>query len=311
MANGVLVVEHDDRRQDDLGLARDRPDGAVPRDRTIGRFDLTISKIGGIPSYVAVDPQLAKGQVLPARCRTIVRLLRVDLRPVPVQRRRRDRRQREERRLLARDADEAGVRPDARRGDARARALAHVVRRRGHADAVAGHLAARGLRDVVGVDLERAHRATRRPQQYFENLYNTPAAGRRFWTPPPGDPGTPAFLFNGTIYYRGGMTLAGAAREDRRLRRSSPAARLGRAEPVRQRDDAAVHRARRAGQRDGPRALLRRLALRAGEADFLVATRPLLAVRRRGGPRAGPPRRRARGRAGSACSARAPRARSA
>jgi aminopeptidase N len=32
---------------------------------TLGRFDLTISKTSaGIPSYVAVDPQLAKGQVL-------------------------------------------------------------------------------------------------------------------------------------------------------------------------------------------------------------------------------------------------------
>ncbi|MEP6813321.1 MAG: M1 family peptidase, partial [Actinomycetota bacterium] len=29
-----------------------------------GLFDLTISLIDGIPSYVAVDPQLAKGQVL-------------------------------------------------------------------------------------------------------------------------------------------------------------------------------------------------------------------------------------------------------
>ena len=31
-------------------------------------------------------------------------------------------------------------------------------------------------------------------------------------------PGTPALLFNGTVYYRGGMTLRGAAREDRRPR---------------------------------------------------------------------------------------------
>src|SRR6478672_9107102 len=30
----------------------------------VGQFDLTISNVDGIPSYVAVDPQLAKGQVL-------------------------------------------------------------------------------------------------------------------------------------------------------------------------------------------------------------------------------------------------------
>ena len=31
---------------------------------TLGRFDLAISTVAGVPSYVAVDPQLAKGQVL-------------------------------------------------------------------------------------------------------------------------------------------------------------------------------------------------------------------------------------------------------
>ena len=44
-------------------------------------------------------------------------------------------------------------------------------------------------------------------QKYFENLYNQPPQDVRFWTPPPGNPGTPALMFNGTIYYRGGMTL--------------------------------------------------------------------------------------------------------
>jgi hypothetical protein len=32
---------------------------------TLGRFDVTISKLGdGTPSYVAVDPRLARGQIL-------------------------------------------------------------------------------------------------------------------------------------------------------------------------------------------------------------------------------------------------------
>src|SRR6266508_4578605 len=31
---------------------------------TLGRFDLTISTAGGVPSYVAVDPQLSTGNVL-------------------------------------------------------------------------------------------------------------------------------------------------------------------------------------------------------------------------------------------------------
>jgi aminopeptidase N len=42
---------------------------------------------------------------------------------------------------------------------------------------------------------------------WFKTLYNTPAQDTAFWTPPPGNPGGPAFMFNGTIYNRGAMTL--------------------------------------------------------------------------------------------------------
>jgi aminopeptidase N len=51
------------------------------------------------------------------------------------------------------------------------------------------------------------HTGNKTAQKYFDNLYNTPAQDTAFWTPPPAMPGSPAFLFNGTIYYRGGMTL--------------------------------------------------------------------------------------------------------
>ena len=43
--------------------------------------------------------------------------------------------------------------------------------------------------------------------QSFKQLYSTPAKDTRFWNPPPGDPGEPASLFDGTIYNRGAMTL--------------------------------------------------------------------------------------------------------
>ena len=43
--------------------------------------------------------------------------------------------------------------------------------------------------------------------QQFRQLANTPAQQTGFWNPPPGDPGDPALLFNGTIYDRGAMTL--------------------------------------------------------------------------------------------------------
>ena len=43
--------------------------------------------------------------------------------------------------------------------------------------------------------------------QRFKQLANTPAQKTSFWNPPPGDPGDPADMFDGTIYDRGGMTL--------------------------------------------------------------------------------------------------------
>jgi aminopeptidase N len=41
----------------------------------------------------------------------------------------------------------------------------------------------------------------------FRRLYRTPASNRRFWNPPPGRPGGPGQLFDGAVYVRGAMTL--------------------------------------------------------------------------------------------------------
>jgi aminopeptidase N len=43
--------------------------------------------------------------------------------------------------------------------------------------------------------------------QQFKQLANTPAQRGWFWNPPPGNPGDPAHLFDGTVYDRGAMTL--------------------------------------------------------------------------------------------------------
>jgi aminopeptidase N len=51
------------------------------------------------------------------------------------------------------------------------------------------------------------HSGNKSAHQSFEGYYNTPPQDIRFWTPPPGNPGTPELLFNGTIYIRGAMTL--------------------------------------------------------------------------------------------------------
>ena len=149
-------------------------------------------------------------------------------------------------------------------------------------------------------------------QQYFDDLYNTPPQDIRFWTPPPGDPGTPAFLFNGTIYYRGGMTLQALREKVGDFAFFQIMLRTWVAQ-------------NRYGNVTTPQFIALAEQISGMDLDhffdvwlyqpekptYLVATRPLRAVRRRGGPRAGPPRRRARRRAGSGRSARAPRARSA
>jgi aminopeptidase N len=49
--------------------------------------------------------------------------------------------------------------------------------------------------------------ATLTAQQQFDNNYAQPATNTAFWNPPPGNPGSAAAIFDGTIYTRGGMTL--------------------------------------------------------------------------------------------------------
>ena len=133
---------------------------------TLGTFSLTTSDVDGIPSYVAVDPsQEAAAAPALAKLPDILRYFTGLYRPVPVRHRRRDRGRRPRGRLRAGDADAAGVRPGARRGDAGARAGAPVVRRLRVADGVARHLAQRGLRDLrrVAVAASTPARRRRRP----------------------------------------------------------------------------------------------------------------------------------------------------
>ena len=52
------------------------------------------------------------------------------------------------------------------------------------------------------------HTGGKTTQQHFDDDYSTPASDTAFWNPPPANPGSAAKLFDGTIYQRGGMTLA-------------------------------------------------------------------------------------------------------
>ena len=172
---------------------------------TLGRFDLTISTAGGVPSYVAVDPQLSSGNVLRKlpeivdfyasiygaypfnavgsivdSARVVGYSLETQTKPV-----------------YDRMPDEA--------------TLAHELSHMWYGDSVT-------LTEWPDIWLHEGfatwsewiwseHSGNSSAHQLFEHYYNTPAHDIRFWTPPPGDPGAPFFLFNGTIYLRGAMTL--------------------------------------------------------------------------------------------------------
>ena len=172
---------------------------------TLGRFDLTISSAGGVPSYVAVDPQLSNGNVLRKlpeivdfyasiygaypfnavgsvvdSARVVGYSLETQTKPV-----------------YDRMPDEA--------------TLAHELSHMWFGDSVT-------LTEWPDIWLHEGfatwsewiwseHKGNSSAHQIFEHEYNTPAQQTWFWTPPPGDPGSAVFMFNGTIYTRGAMTL--------------------------------------------------------------------------------------------------------
>src|SRR5439155_17449987 len=114
------------------------------------------------------------------------------------------------------------------------------------------------------------HVGQKSAHRYFQTLYNTPAQDTAFWTPPPGAPRNASVHVQRHDLLPGRDDPTGAAGEGGRRCVLPHHAWPGDAEPVRERDDAAVHRARRAGERDGPRPFLRRLAVPTRQAHILV-----------------------------------------
>jgi aminopeptidase N len=205
MANGVLLSHETSGGRTTWVWQETDPMAPYLATSTLGRFDLTISTAGGVPSYVAVDPQLSSGNVLRKlpeivdfyvsiygaypfnavgsivdSARVVGYSLETQTKPV-----------------YDRMPDEA--------------TLAHELSHMWYGDSVT-------LTEWPDIWLHEGfatwsewiwseHTGNRSAHQAFEHYYNTPAHDIRFWTPPPGDPGTPVFLFNGTIYIRGAMTL--------------------------------------------------------------------------------------------------------
>ena len=206
MANGVLVSSATSGGKTTWVWKETDPMATYLATSTLGVFDPTVSTMAnGLPVYVAVDPQLAKGQVL-SKLPESVEFYTSLYGPYPFN-------------SVGAIVDSAKVvgysletqtKPNFPYVPNEA-TLVHEISHMWFGDSVT-------LTQWPDIWLHEGfatwsewiwseYQGNKSAAQWFKQLYSTPASDTRFWTPPAGNPGTPAFLFNGTIYYRGGMTL--------------------------------------------------------------------------------------------------------
>jgi aminopeptidase N len=206
-ANGILVDQIRDARKTTFVWRQDEPMATYLATATNGRFKLTTSTIGALPSYVAVDPrERAASRRSLRKLPQILALFESRFGPYPfsstgaiVDRAR-----------FVGFALETQTMPvyDSAPDDV---LIAHELAHQWFGDSVTP---AR-WRDIWLNEgfatwaewLWIEHQGGPSTKRTFKRLSRVRAGEREFWNPPPGDPGGPRNLFDATIYNRGAMTL--------------------------------------------------------------------------------------------------------
>jgi aminopeptidase N len=205
MANGVLLSNDSKGGKTTWVWRESDPMAPYLATATLGRFDLTVSEVGGIPSYVAIDPTLPEGNVF-RKLPDIVQFYESIYGPYPF----------DAVGSVADDAKNVGYSLETQTKPVYAympdeTTVAHELSHMWFGDSVTlEQWPELWLHEGFATWSEwmwSEHTGRKSAQKYFDNLYNTPAQNTSFWTPPPGDIGDAAHLFDGTVYNRGAMTL--------------------------------------------------------------------------------------------------------
>lgn len=205
VANGVLLSQTTTGGKTTWVWRESDPMAPYLTTTTLGKFDLTVSRVAGVPSYVAVDPQLAKGQVL-SKLPEAVELYSSIYGPYPFD-------------AVGAIVDKAKnvgysletqTKPNFPYVPDEA-TLVHELSHMWFGDSLTlGVWPDIWLHEGFATWSEwiwSERQGNKSAHQWFEQLYNTPAKDTAFWGPAVADFTDPALLFNGTVYYRGGMTL--------------------------------------------------------------------------------------------------------